>query len=165
MTRKFTANSTSGRSRDRITPAMEDRAVALARDWPNAWGDMTATAFAKRVGETLNIRCTRQGLLKRRAIAAAFDASVSAKAAGKPRLKRPNETEALLARVRAKDEIIAAKEEEIRLLKQEIVRHHYNARSQGLSEADLDVPMPPMNVPLEQRSKPGRRTKNSVFRE
>lgn len=151
------AVSTPGRPRDRITPALEDRIVRIAEAWQTSWGEMTASAFARRVGDTLGIRCTRQGLLKRKAVADAFEAQRRALKGREGRQKRSNEVEILLARVKAREATIAARDEEIRLLRQIIVRHHYNARNRGVSEVELEAPMPPINVPAERLSDPGPR--------
>ena len=146
-----------GRPRDRITPALEDRIVRIAEAWQASWGEMTASAFARRVGDTLGIRCTRQGLLKRKAVADAFEAQREALKEGGGKPKRSSDVEMLLARVKAREATIAARDEEIRLLKQTIVRHHYNARNRGVSEMELEAPMPPINVPAERLPRPSAR--------
>lgn len=156
MTRRTDKDAarTRGRDRDRITPAMEDRILGILREWK---GPLTGDAFAARVSDTLRIKCTRQGLLKRETIRTAFDEKRKELEGGSPKPKRPAEIDLLLERVKAKEAIIAAKDEQIRLLKQTIVRHHYNARDRGISETDLEKPIPPKAVPEEERPRPGRR--------
>lgn len=146
-----------GRRRDRITPALEDRIVRIAEAWQASWGEMTASAFARRVGDILGIRCTRQGLLKRKAVADAFEAQQRALKGSDGKPKRSSDIEILLARVKAREATIAARDEEIRLLRQAIVRHRYNARNRGVSEFELEAPMPLMNSPLERHPKPSPR--------
>ncbi len=126
----------------RLTDEEIDRIVALLVSWR---GKLSWDLLTKKVGVSLKRSFTRQGLDKQENIRTAFQ-QAKERLRSTPARKSSDEMSAELAMVlgrvdRLEAELAVMKAERNRFL-QKFATWQYNARSRGMSEADLNMPLP-----------------------
>lgn len=130
------------RKRDALTTGVQDRIVLLIQGWKPEWGDFNASALERKVACCLGISCTRQGLLKKDAIKAAFDERMKL-GANTPKEKSADVV-VLQQRIERLEKELAGKQEKIDELQEVVTRYRYNAKLMGLSAERLEAPIAPL---------------------
>lgn len=130
------------RKRDALTQGIQDRIVLLIQGWKPEWGDFNASALERKVTCCLGIACTRQGLLKKEGIKAAFEERI------KLGTKRPKEKSAdvvlLQQRIKRLEDRLAEAEKKSEALTEVVTRFRHNARLMGLAAERLEAPIAPL---------------------
>lgn len=130
------------RKRDALTTSVQDRIVLLIQGWKPEWGDFSASALERKVTRCLGISCTRQGLLKKEAIKAAFDERL--KLGTKKAKVKSADVVVLQQRIDRLEEKLAQKVEENERLQELIIRHRHNAKLIGIPAERLEAPIAPL---------------------
>ena len=147
----------------RLTDAEVDKIVNLLTTWQ---GKLSWELLLRRVTPLLGRDFTRQGLDKQQSISIAFKQAkdrIRIRAKKAPRDRDSDLPPELAAAQRRIDNLMA----EVKLLKAEkdkflerFATWLYNARSRGLSEIDLNSPLPPVDRDKSERDpKPKNRGK------
>lgn len=134
-----------GRSRDALTSDRVDQIIGLIDIWRPEWGKLTGDHLAARIKLNLGFDTTRPALLNGRheGIRKAYDTKIEALyGPKKPPAPKPLEDQLREQRVdRLVKENAELRAENI-ALKQQFFIWIGNARRKGLSEADLNAPLP-----------------------
>lgn len=136
-----------GRKRDALTTGVQDRVVLLIDGWKEEWGTFNASALERKVASCLGIRCTRQGLLKKEAIRAAFDRRKAT--ADKPVKNKSAEAVVLEQRINRLERLLADKTAQVDHLQELLIRFRYNAKLMGLPADRLERPIAPLTSRTE----------------
>ncbi len=133
-----------GRKRDALTTGVQDRIVLLIEGWKPEWGAFSASALERKVTYCLGIKCTRQGLLKKETIKAAFDSRMGL--AGKPAKQRSADEVVLQQRIDRLEQLLADKTRQVDQLQELLIRFRYNAKLMGLPVEQLEAPVAPLTA-------------------
>lgn len=139
------STKTPGRKRDALTQGVQDQVILLIERWKPDWGDLNATNLERKVSGCLKITCTRQGLLKKGAIKAAFDKQLSILNSGaKPPITKSADIVVLQQRIDRIEKENAEKTAKIDELQEVIVRFRANAKSMGIPTERFEAPIAPL---------------------
>lgn len=136
-----------GRKRDALTTGVQDRVVLLIDGWKEEWGTFNASALERKVASCLGIRCTRQGLLKKEAIRAAFERRKAT--ADRPVKHKSAKAVVLEQRIQRLEQLLAAKTTQVDQLQELLIRFRYNAKLMGLPADRLERPIAPLKSRTE----------------
>jgi len=136
-----------GRKRHALTTSVQDQVVLLIDGWKLEWGAFSASALERKVTCCLGIKCTRQGLLKKEAIKAAFDRRIAL--AEKPANTKSADAVVLQQRVDRLEQLLAKKSAQVDQLQELLIRFRYNAKLMGLPAERLEIPIAPLTSPTQ----------------
>ena len=136
-----------GRKRDALTQGVQDRVVLLIDEWKEEWGAFSASALERKVANSLGIRCTRQGLMKKEAIRTAFDRRKAM--AGKPTKTKSADAVVLEQRIKRLEQLLADKTDQVDQLQELVIRFRHNAKLMGFPADRLEKPIAPLTSNTE----------------
>jgi hypothetical protein len=140
-----------GRTRDALTTGIQDQIVDLIKGWKPDWEDFSASALERKVTCCLGINCTRQGLLKKDAIRAAFNERIALKTK-KPAKQKSADVVVLQQRITRLENQLAERGREVVALQEMVVRYRHNAKYLGLPAERLEAPIAPRVTPVEAKA-------------
>lgn len=130
------------RRRIALTTGLQDRIVLLIEGWKPEWELFSGSALERKVASCLGIPCTRQGLLKKKRIKAAFDERMKLK--GKePKAKSAEVTVLERSNKRLAAELAESKAQ-VEHLQELVTRFRFNARNMGIPVDRLEQPIAPL---------------------
>lgn len=145
-------NEKKSRRREYITDAREAQIIILIDEWDEKIGPLSQEALVRRIKCKMDLTFSRQGLMKRTAIKAAFvRREKEINGSHKPRVEKEplivkldRQIESLRQEVSDRDKIISNYEELF-------ITYRYNARQLGIPRERLEAPIPPRNQPEGSR--------------
>lgn len=131
------------RSRDALTEGVQDRIVLLIQRWKADYGKFSASALERKVNASLGIKCTRQGLMKKDRIRAAFDERMRVQEGKQPTAKS-GDVIMLEQRIERLERDVAERDTKIAELQEIVVRFRANAKAIGIAAQRLEAPLSPL---------------------
>jgi hypothetical protein len=117
--------------------------VLLINGWKeDEWGPLNGSALERKVTCCIGIRCTRQGLLKKKAIKDAFDRRIAL--AGKPAKAQSADAVVFEQRIDRLEQRLAEKTAQVEQLQELVILFRYNAKLLGLPAERLERPIAPL---------------------
>lgn len=137
-----------GRKREPITEAREAEIITLIDEWNPKKAPFSREALVRRVEETMGLVFSRQGLMKRDLIRAAFARrEKEIKATAKPRGDKEPLAAVLERRVEELQVQVKKQAKLIEEYEKMFLTYRYNARQRGVTRDQLEAQIPPRHQP------------------